>query len=59
MDADGKNVDLAGYVFEAAPEETRSPRVVRIGAIQNKIVLPTTASIVEQVQRATVADMLH
>ncbi|XP_064612645.1 beta-ureidopropionase-like [Liolophura sinensis] len=61
LDAEGKNVDLAGYVFEAAPEETRSPRVVRIGAIQNKIVLPTTASIIEQrsALHANVGDMIR
>lgn len=40
--------DLVGYKISAAPEELRPPRVVRIGAIQNAIKAPTTASVSQQ-----------
>ncbi|RDD40700.1 Beta-ureidopropionase [Trichoplax sp. H2] len=40
--------ELKGYKISAQAEETRPPRIVRIGLVQNKIHLPTTASIVEQ-----------
>lgn len=40
--------ELAGYVFDAQPETERAPRVVRIGSIQNKIILPTSAPVTEQ-----------
>ena len=44
------NFDLQGHQIKAAqPEQTRAPRLVRIGAIQNAIQKPTTASVVEQV----------
>ena len=48
-EANAKNVELAGYKIHASPEELRKPRIVRIGAVQNKIVLPTTAPVAEQV----------
>lgn len=41
--------ELAGYVFDAQPETARAPRVIRIGSIQNKIILPTSAPVTEQV----------
>ncbi len=44
--------DLQAYSFKAAPEQLREPRVVRLGLIQNKIVLPTTASYAAQKQVA-------
>ena len=44
-----RDFELAGYVFEAKPEEMRHPRLVNIGLIQNQIVLPTTAPILQQV----------
>jgi hypothetical protein len=47
--ADEKNFDLQGYGIDAQSEQTRSKRLVRIGAIQNQIVLPTNASVQEQV----------
>ena len=48
--AQEKDFEVTGYVFDGAlPEDTRAPRVVRVGCIQNKIVLPTTASVSEQV----------
>jgi len=41
--------ELAGYKIAAAQEQLRSPRIVRIGAVQNKIVLPTNEPIAKQV----------
>ncbi|XP_054168093.1 beta-ureidopropionase-like [Oppia nitens] len=46
--ADNKGFEIKGYVFEAKREQIRKPRNVRIGVIQNKIVLPTTASVTDQ-----------
>ncbi|KAH8297159.1 hypothetical protein KR044_005564 [Drosophila immigrans] len=40
--------EIKGYRFTARPEELRKPRLVRVGAIQNSIALPTTAPIGEQ-----------
>lgn len=40
--------ELKGQIFTADREQLRAPRVVRIGIIQNKIVLPTTAPLAEQ-----------
>ncbi|CAF3999032.1 unnamed protein product [Rotaria magnacalcarata] len=43
------NFDLQGYQIKVAlTEQTRSSRLVRIGAIQNMIQKPTTASVKEQ-----------
>ncbi|XP_053135674.1 beta-ureidopropionase [Hemicordylus capensis] len=44
-----RSFELQGYGFEAEPEQLRPPRVVRVGLIQNKIVLPTDAPVAEQV----------
>ena len=44
-----ENFDLQAYAFDAAAEQTRTKRIVRIGAIQNQIVLPTDAPVVQQV----------
>lgn len=46
--ADERDFELVGYGFPAEREESRAPRIVRIGSIQNKIVLPTSAPIAEQ-----------
>ena len=46
--ADEKDFDLKGFALKAAPEQFRSPRTVRVGLIQNKIVLPTTAPFIDQ-----------
>jgi beta-ureidopropionase len=43
-----ENFEVQGYKFESKKEETRSARIVRVGIIQNKIVLPTSAPIVDQ-----------
>jgi hypothetical protein len=39
------------FKFDAAPEQLRKPRVVKIGLIQNSIAAPTTAPLFEQVPR--------
>lgn len=49
-EADEKDFEVQGYGFTALKEEVRSARIVRVGAIQNKIVLPTTAPVLEQVK---------
>ncbi|XP_071499569.1 beta-ureidopropionase-like [Diadema antillarum] len=43
-----KNFEVKGYQILAQPEQLRSPRLVRIGLIQNQIVVPTTAPVKEQ-----------
>ena len=40
--------DLKAFRFEAAPEQLRPPRVVRLALIQNKTVLPTTEPYADQ-----------
>lgn len=47
--AEEKDFELAGYKFAAQEEQLRKPRIVRIGAVQNKIVLPTSAPLANQV----------
>lgn len=47
------NFDARGYAFTAETEECRQPRIVRIAAVQNAIVEPTTEKV--SVQR----DALH
>ncbi len=49
-DAQAKGFDLQGYQFRAAKEQTRAPRLVKIGLIQHKIVLPTDAGFLQQAQ---------
>lgn len=44
------NFQVAGYKMTAKAEEERKPRIVRIGAIQNQIVLPTDKPVFEQVK---------
>jgi protein subunit release factor B len=45
------NFDLQGHQIKAMlQEQTRAPRLVRIGAIQNAIQKPTTAPVIEQVR---------
>lgn len=46
----GRDFEIAAYDFPARPEETRKPRIVRVGIIQNSIALPTDISIQEQRQ---------
>ncbi|KAF5304226.1 hypothetical protein FQR65_LT08033 [Abscondita terminalis] len=42
------NFEVAGYEFSANAEQLRTPRVVRVGAFQHQLPLPTTAPILEQ-----------
>lgn len=42
------NLELKGYSFDAQLEDTRAPRRVRVGLIQNTIVLPTSDPISAQ-----------
>ena len=44
-----RNFEIAGYAIDASSEALRAPRVVRVGLIQNKIVLPTTDPVLKQV----------
>ncbi|XP_014664061.1 PREDICTED: beta-ureidopropionase-like [Priapulus caudatus] len=46
--ASERDLEVQGYGIDAHQEELRAARVVRVGAIQNKIVLPTSASVDEQ-----------
>lgn len=59
--SDKENFDLQAYGIDAQPEQTRSKRLVRIGAIQNKIVLPTTDSVVAQREalHSRIGTLLH
>uniref|UniRef100_A0A4W5QZ13 Beta-ureidopropionase n=1 Tax=Hucho hucho TaxID=62062 RepID=A0A4W5QZ13_9TELE len=41
--------ELQGYMFEASTEQLRTPRTVRVGLIQNRIVLPTDAPVLDQI----------
>ncbi|XP_050423171.1 beta-ureidopropionase [Adelges cooleyi] len=43
-----ENVEVKGYKFHCQAEELREKRVVKVGVIQNQIVLPTTAPLIEQ-----------
>lgn len=40
--------EVKSYVFDALPESTRPARIVKVGAVQNSIVLPTSAPILDQ-----------
>lgn len=42
------NFEARGYGFTAETEESREPRIVRIAAVQNSIVEPTTEKIAVQ-----------
>ena len=46
--AKSKNFQIVRAAAGASREQTRPPRLVRIGLIQNRIVLPTTAPVAEQ-----------
>lgn len=48
--AEENDFELAGYKHISEPEQLREPRIIRIGAVQNKIVLPTTAPFKDQIQ---------
>ena len=44
------NFQIAAYKIPCAAEQTRAPRLVKIGAIQNQIVLPTDKPVLDQVR---------
>jgi dihydropyrimidinase len=44
------NFEIKLYKINAAQEQTRQARIVRIGAIQNKIILPTTEPVNQQME---------
>lgn len=44
-----RDFELRGFGFEAAPEQLRQPHIVRVGLVQNKIVLPTDSPVSDQV----------
>ncbi|XP_063050680.1 beta-ureidopropionase isoform X2 [Engraulis encrasicolus] len=47
--ASERDFELQGFVMGASPEQLRAPRLVRVGLIQNKIVLPTDAPVMDQI----------
>lgn len=49
LEAQEMDVQVSGHVIKAEKEELRGERVVRVGLIQNKIVLPTDRPLIEQV----------
>lgn len=48
--ASKRDFELKGYRFEAALEQLRPPRRIRVGLIQHRIVLSTDAPILDQVR---------
>lgn len=48
--ASANNFDIKSYGFSAAAEDVRKPKIVKIGAIQNSIVAPTTSPIQVQLR---------
>ena len=53
--AEKHDFEIRGYAFDAFREDVRSPRKVKVGVIQNKMVLPTTATVLQQVSDVTLA----
>uniref|UniRef100_A0A8C5NAK0 CN hydrolase domain-containing protein n=1 Tax=Gouania willdenowi TaxID=441366 RepID=A0A8C5NAK0_GOUWI len=47
--ATDRDFELKGFQFDAAQEQLRPPRKVRVGLVQHHIVLPTDAPVMEQV----------
>ncbi|XP_063396601.1 beta-ureidopropionase-like [Mytilus trossulus] len=48
--ADKRQFELKGSCFTAEKESLRQPRIVRIGAIQNQIIIPTTEPVPKQIE---------
>jgi beta-ureidopropionase len=46
--AQSANFELKGFKMQALDEQCRRPRRVRVAAIQNKIVISTSAPIIQQ-----------
>lgn len=51
--ASERDFELKGYRFDAAQEQLRPPRNIRVGLIQHHIVLPTDAPVLDQVTSYT------
>ncbi|XP_066300681.1 beta-ureidopropionase-like [Branchiostoma lanceolatum] len=47
--AEARKFELAGYGMQVVQEQLRPARMVRVAAVQNKVILPTSAPIAEQV----------
>ncbi|XP_069850517.1 beta-ureidopropionase isoform X2 [Dipodomys merriami] len=47
--ASERSFELQGYAFEAAEEQLRCPRIVRVGLVQNRTPLPASTPVTEQV----------
>ncbi|XP_044054105.1 beta-ureidopropionase isoform X2 [Siniperca chuatsi] len=47
--ASERDFELKGYRYEAAQEQLRPPRRIRVGLIQHRIVLPTDAPVLDQI----------
>ncbi|XP_042522205.1 beta-ureidopropionase isoform X2 [Dipodomys spectabilis] len=47
--ASERGFELQGYAFEAAEEQLRCPRIVRVGLVQNRTPLPASTPVTEQV----------
>nr|XP_022343798.1 beta-ureidopropionase-like [Crassostrea virginica]XP_022343799.1 beta-ureidopropionase-like [Crassostrea virginica] len=43
-----KNFDVKGYAFSTVKEKNQGKRIVRIGLIQNSVILPTTSPVEDQ-----------
>ncbi|XP_022343798.2 beta-ureidopropionase-like [Crassostrea virginica] len=43
-----KNFDVKGYAFSAVKQKNQGKRIVRIGLIQNSVILPTTSPVEDQ-----------
>lgn len=50
MAASAGDFELQGHAFEAAEEQLREPRTVRVGLVQTRTALPADAPVMEQVQ---------
>lgn len=48
--ASDHDFEIKGFSFPCPREQVRPPRVVRVGLIQNKIVLPTTEPVLKQIE---------
>eukprot|EP00124_Ichthyophonus_hoferi_P004419 Ihof_evm2s483 gene=Ihof_evmTU2s483 len=46
--AEAQTFEIKGYKFPCPKESTRTPNLVRVAAVQNAIVLPTTAPVADQ-----------
>lgn len=47
-DATDRNFEIQGYKFPCDKEQLRPPRIVKVGLIQNQIVLPTDSPVADQ-----------